>query len=51
MKALRYAKHRKKLLIEYRDWLVKRDKVTKELRELRKELNAWDNGLINEDLR
>lgn len=41
-----YLKHRKDLIKEERSLLLKRDKLNKQLREVRSSLYSWDNWLI-----
>ena len=46
--AEKYTAHRRKLLKEEMKLVYDRDKVSKTLRDLRKEMRAWDNVLIND---
>ena len=44
----RYLLHRKKLLSEEQRIVCQRDRLSKNLRDLRTSLRAWDNWLIQQ---
>jgi len=44
----KYISHRRKQLKEEMDLLLQRDKLTKQIRELRSEMVSWDRYLIVE---
>ncbi len=49
MDTTKYINTRKRLLREYRKKIVKRAELNREIRNVRSELNGWDNYLLNEE--
>ena len=49
MKSEKYTTQRRRLLKEEMKLVYERDKTSKELRNLRKEMRAWDNALMNSE--
>jgi hypothetical protein len=43
----KYVKKRKEMLTEYRELISERFSLNKRIRMLQKEMNAWDNALLN----
>lgn len=44
----KYINHRRKLIIEERELIYQRDKLNKQLRQVRESLQSWDSWLIKQ---
>ena len=45
----KYVRHRRKLLKEVMKLVYERDRITRDIRKIRKDLRGWDNYLVNGD--